>query len=84
MFGGQTNNRKYNLTFSAQALNLFNDVNYGTPTGTISPQPLKDSSGNVIGYTPGTFFGKSRGLAGQIFSSGSASRRIYFQAVFSF
>jgi len=84
MMGGPTSNRKFNLTFTAQALNLFNDVNYGTPTGTISPQAILDSSGNVTGYTAGSLFGKSRGLAGQIFSQGAASRRVFFQAVFSF
>jgi hypothetical protein len=75
MFGGGGTGRKYSLTFSAQALNLFNNINYGTPTGTISPSPILDSSGN---------FGKSRGLAGQMFSQGAASRRIFLQAVFSF
>ncbi|HEX3890958.1 MAG TPA: TonB-dependent receptor [Terracidiphilus sp.] len=83
MFGGGTG-RKYSLTFSAQALNLFNNINYGTPTGTISPSPILDSSGNVSGYDAGANFGKSRGLAGQMFSQGAASRRIFLQAVFSF
>ncbi len=83
MFGGGTG-RKYSLTFSAQALNLFNNINYGTPTGTISPSPILDSSGDVTGYGPGSNFGKSRGLAGQMFSQGAASRRIFLQAVFSF
>ncbi len=65
---GQPANRRYNLTFSAQALNLFNDINLAPPTGTLS--------------SPN--FGKSNALAGQIYSSGSASRRIFLQAVFSF
>ncbi len=61
-------NRRFNLTFSAQALNLFNDINLAPPTGVLgSPE-----------------FGKSNALAGQIYSSGSASRRIYVQAIFSF
>jgi hypothetical protein len=79
-----TSNRRFNLTFTAQALNLFNDINYGTPTGTVNPSPIYDSSGTLTGYGPGGLFGKSRGLAGQMFSSGSASRRIFVQAVFSF
>jgi hypothetical protein len=83
MFGGSTG-RKYSLTFSAQALNLFNNINYGTPTGTISPTAIEDSAGDVTGYGPGGNFGKSRGLAGQMFSQGAASRRIFLQAVFSF
>ena len=84
MFGGGGSSRKYSLTFSAQALNLFNNINYGPPTGTINPTPTLDESGNVTGYTAGSFFGKSRGLAGQMFSQGAASRRIFFQAVFAF
>jgi hypothetical protein len=61
-------NRKYNLTFSAQALNLFNDINLAPRNGTLgSPS-----------------FGTSNALAGQIYSSGAASRRIFLQAVFTF
>lgn len=67
MFGGGSN-RKYSLTFSVQALNLFNDINYGPPNGTIG--------------TPR--FGSSTSLAGGIFSTGSAARRIFLQANFSF
>jgi hypothetical protein len=67
--GGQAGTgRKYSLTFSAQALNIFNDIDYGTPAGDVS-EPN---------------FGKSSGLAGGIFSSGSAARRIFFQATFAF
>jgi hypothetical protein len=68
MGGGNSTGHKYSLTFSAQALNLFNDINKGTPNGTIT-------SGQ---------FGQSYNLAGGIFSQGSASRRIFVQAVFSF
>ena len=67
--GGNTGQR-FNLTLNAQALNLLNIANYAPPTGTLdSPQ-----------------FGLSNALAGQIYSSpdGSASRRIFFQAVFAF
>ena len=67
MFGGGSN-RKYSLTFSAQALNLFNNVNYGGPNGTIGSR----------------YFGRSTTLAGQMFSSGPAVRRIFLQASFSF
>ncbi|MGB7548715.1 MAG: carboxypeptidase regulatory-like domain-containing protein [Terracidiphilus sp.] len=68
MFGGAGADRKYSLTFTAQALNLFNNINYGTPVGNVTAQN----------------FGESTSLAGRIFSSGSASRRIFIQAVFSF
>jgi hypothetical protein len=61
-------NRRFNMTLNVQALNLFNDINLAPPTG-------------VLGSPE---FGKSNALAGQIFSSGSASRRIFAQLVFSF
>jgi hypothetical protein len=55
------------------------------PTGTIQSSPIFDSTGtNVVGYGPGALFGHSRALAGQMFSQGAASRRVFFQAVFSF
>ncbi|HEX5236022.1 MAG TPA: carboxypeptidase regulatory-like domain-containing protein [Silvibacterium sp.] len=68
-FGEQSAvNRRYNMTFNLQALNLFNDTNLAPPTGVLgSPN-----------------FGKSNALAGHIYSSGSASRRIFAQMVFSF
>jgi len=74
--------RKYSLNFSAQALNLFNDINLGTPVGGI--QPTLNSATGL--YGPGPQFGKSTGLAGGMFSSpgSTASRRIYFNLAFSF
>ena len=74
---------KYSLTFSAQALNLFNDINYGTPSGSVAPTLLP---GSTTDYGPGNRFEKSTSLAGGIFASpsGSASRRIFFQAAFNF
>ncbi len=77
--GGNSTGHKYSLTFSAQALNLFNDIDKGTPNGTIIPTPLGNGQ-----YGPGNQFGKSTNLAGGIFSQGSAARRIFLQAVFSF
>ena len=80
--GGANTGHKYSLTFSAQALNLFNDIDYGTPTGSITPQLIPGTTQ----YGPGSRFDKSTNLAGGIFASpsGSAARRIYFQAAFSF
>ena len=75
--GGNAVARKYSLNFSAQALNLFNNVDYGVPSGIVTP-PGTLTDGEI------NRFGKSQSLAGQIFSSGSASRRIFLQAVFSF
>ena len=68
MFGPQGTGRKYTLTFTAQALNLFNNIDYGGPNGTLG--------------TPR--FDRSTTLAGGIFSTGSAARRVFLQAVFSF
>jgi hypothetical protein len=61
-------NRKFNMTLDVQAQNLFNIINVAPPTG-------------VLG-SPN--FGKSNALAGRMFSSGSASRRVYAQLRFSF
>ncbi|MHB1021470.1 MAG: TonB-dependent receptor [Acidobacteriaceae bacterium] len=66
--GATTVPRKYAITFSAHALNLFNNINYASPVGTLT-SPL---------------FGKSNSLAGGIFSTNAASRRIFVQAAFSF
>ena len=66
--GNQQVNHRYNLTFNAQALNVFNVINLAPPTGTLgSPE-----------------FGKSNQLASRPFASGSAARQIFVQAVFSF
>jgi hypothetical protein len=74
-FGGAASSgRKYTLNFSAQAMNIFNDIDYGTPNGTVTAGPN--------GIDPD--FGKSRSLAGGIYSSGSAARRIFLQAAIQF
>ena len=81
--GGMSNTgHKYSLTFSAQALNLFNDIDYGQPSGSLIPT-LNTTTGL---YGPGSRFGKSTSLARGIFASptSSAARRIFFQAAFSF
>lgn len=70
MMGGGNTGRRFNLNLSAQALNLTNNVNYGTPIGTLGSNE----------------FGHSTTLASGMFSgpNGSTSRRIFFQAVLSF
>jgi hypothetical protein len=83
MRGGTSNTgRKYSLTFSAQALNLFNDINYGTPTGSIIPT-LDQTTGIT---SAGSRFDVANHLASGLFASpsGSAARRIFFQSVFTF
>jgi hypothetical protein len=67
VFNGETN-RKYSLTFSVNARNVFNNVNYAPPVGTLGS----------------SYFGTSNALAGGIFSNGSAVRRIDLQMLFSF
>jgi hypothetical protein len=80
--GGGTNSnaKKYSLNFNVQALNLFNNIDLGTPVGGI--QPTFNSTTGL--YGPGPQFGKSDGLAGGIFSTSSAARRVYIQAAFQF
>jgi len=80
MFAPTNTGRKYTLTFSAQALNVFNNIDYGTPSGAVAP--VFDPETNEM--TPGERFGQSQSLNGGIFSSGSAARRIMIQAVFAF
>lgn len=76
IFGGPAVPRKYHLNFSVQALNLFNNHDYGTPNGTVI------APGN-LGNAPDQF-GHSQSLARGLYSNGSAVRRIYAQAVFTF
>jgi hypothetical protein len=69
VFAPSNTTRRYNLTFTATARNLFNTWNPGSPIGNLSS----------------TMFGKTTGLAGGPFSSGGAyNRRVDFQALFSF
>jgi hypothetical protein len=81
--GGMGNTgHKYSLNFNVQALNLFNDIDLGTPQGGIQ-QPSKNPLGNGL-FGPGPEFGKSTGLAGGIFSTSAAARRVFIQAAFQF
>jgi hypothetical protein len=80
MGGSANTGHKYSLNFSAQAMNLFNDIDYGQPSGTVISTP--NASTGING--PGSQFGKSTSLAGGIFSSGASARRIFFQAALSF
>jgi hypothetical protein len=66
----QTTSRRYNLTLTAYATNVFNHENLGTPNGTLlSP-----------------FFGESQSLAGGGFfgASTAGNRSVFLQAVFNF
>jgi len=68
MMGGSVSDRRYSLTLSASARNVFNKVNLGNP-------------GGVLGSP---FFDKFNSLQGGPFSTGVAVRRIDLQASFSF
>ena len=68
LFANANTSRRYNLTITAMARNLFNTWNPGSPVGNLSS----------------TLFGKSNSLAGGPFSSGTANRRFDLQATFSF
>jgi len=77
--GGNTSTRRYSITLSANARNVFNDVNLATPSAVLSP-PTPDSP--QASYS--RFFGVSNALAGGPFSSNAANRQIYLQAGFNF
>jgi hypothetical protein len=66
--GGERSNQRYSLTFSANARNIFNNVNPGQPIGNLSSSR----------------FGQSTSLAGGVFNTQSANRRIDLQVMFSF
>jgi hypothetical protein len=66
--GGGSSNYRYNLTFSVNARNVFNNVNVGTPIGNLSSK----------------LFGEANTLAGQPYSSPTANRRIDLQVQFTF
>ncbi len=61
MFGPTSTGRKYSLNLSVQALNLFNNIDYGGPNGTLGSPPVQP-----LDHT-----------CGGIFSTGSAARRIF-------
>ena len=65
---GNTTNRRFNLTFSVSARNIFNNVNFASPEGNLN-SPI---------------FGKPYALAGGFFSSNAANRRIDLQVRFNF
>jgi len=67
--GGASTGKRYNLTLGVQAMNLFNTENLSTPVG-------------VLRST--TLFGTSTQLAGNIYTSNAALRRILLQASFNF
>ncbi|MGA8221288.1 MAG: carboxypeptidase regulatory-like domain-containing protein [Candidatus Acidiferrales bacterium] len=77
--GGAGTNRRYNLTLSIYARNLFNYENVNPPSGVLNPPDTPGGSASVP-----TFFGRSNNLLGGAFSSTSASRVVYLQIGFTF
>jgi hypothetical protein len=78
--GGSGSSKRYGVTLSVNARNVFNDVNLLNPSAVLNPPqtPTGEASFNT------RFFGVSNQLAGGPFSSGAANRQIYLQASFSF
>ncbi len=80
LFGGSGSSaKKYNVTLSINARNVFNHVNPATPSGVLSPPTAENPEA-----TASPFFGIPNALAGGSFSTNSANRQIYLQAAFSF
>lgn len=77
--GGGDTNRRYNVTFSVNARNLFNHPNVDTPSAVLNPPTADQPQASAS-----SFFAVPNHLAGGPFSSQSASRLIYLQASFSF
>jgi uncharacterized membrane protein YgcG len=69
MFGDVSTGRKYNVTLTAQARNLFNNVNYANPIGAIT-SPLFGTSDQIANFGPG--------------GSSADNRRLDFGLRFSF
>ena len=68
--GGASSGKRYNLTFSAQIQNLFNNANLGNPGGNLNSSRL---------------FGHSTQLAGGgLYSSSAAKQRTTLQMNFTF
>jgi len=78
--GGSGSSKRYGVTLSVNARNVFNDVNLLNPSAVLNPPqtPTGEASFST------RFFGVSNQLAGGPFSSGAANRQVYLQASFSF
>jgi len=78
--GGAPAKRRYSVTLSITARNLFNDVNLANPSAVLNPPAV--AGGNASFNA--AFFGVPNQLQGGPFSSGAANRQVYLQAGFSF
>ena len=78
-FGGlEGTNKRYTVTFSINARNVFNNVNTLVPTAVLNPPTTTNPA------SASAFFAVPNQLAGLAFSSGAANRQIFLQAAFSF
>ena len=77
--GGAGTTKRYSVTMSVNARNVFNDVNLATPSAVLSPPTPESPQASFS-----RFFGVSNALAGGPFSSNAANRQIYLQAAFNF
>ena len=71
--------RPYNLNFSIQVSNLFNNVNFGTPIGSLSSNRFGQSTSIAGGF--GGFGGFGGGFGG---GGSGPNRRVEIQARFTF
>src|SRR5580700_6148308 len=78
--GGNTSTKRYSVTLSVNARNVFNDVNLMNPSAVLNPPAV--AGGNASFNAE--FFGVPNQLQGGPFSSGAANRQVYLQAGFSF
>ncbi len=72
-------NKRYNLTLSVIARNVFNYTNGNLPTAVLNPPTTPGGMASMS-----SFFGISNGLLGQAYSTQTASRVIYLQIGFTF
>jgi len=77
--GGPATNKRYNLTLSVNARNIFNYTNAATPNAVLIPPSASSPDASAS-----AFFGKPNQLLGGAFSTQSASRVMYLQLGFTF
>ncbi len=73
--GSGSSGRKYTVSLGAQIMNLTNNIPYAAPNGNLSAYNANPAQ---------NLFGRSQSLQQGPFSSGSAVRRVFLQANFSF
>jgi hypothetical protein len=85
--GGGAGAGRYNVVLSVNARNVFNNVNYSTPIGTLTSPLFGESTGL---FTGGGFGGQTSGaglpagLPGATAGAPAANRQIFLQATFGF